>query len=64
MTSKVASTPSDLDQAHCDLWRDSGFMLHDLGLDITGRVAEIEGTESLLGRLLKILQNDLVAGVV
>jgi hypothetical protein len=36
----------------------------DLGLDIGGRVVEVQGAETLFGRRLQILDQALVAGVV
>ena len=52
------------DQSARGLGVDPGFVGNHLGLDVGGWEVELDGDEPLTGRLLDVLQDALVAGIV
>ena len=61
---QVSDRLADLDEHLGGLEVDAGFVGDHLGLDVGGVEVELDGHETLTGRLLQVLENALVAGVV
>ena len=64
MALEIACAFADVDEVFRHVQRHTRFMGNDFGFDFVVRVVEVKRAETLFGRLLQILHQALVAGVV